>query len=224
MTLVDKTVDETINKHNWDFYRDNYLAGRYSFSDLIELNNRWRESIPEQVFFHYNWIKDFLLKIKIENPVVVELGCWEGNLAEAIFKDTDLKMNNWCGYDICSLAVAKGNERNKNKRYCAYPLVCQLWKTNIAEFDIFISCHTVEHLSRNEFLELLDWLKNSSCTYAYFEVPIPEKGKVWRNGGSAHVLNNFGRRHFRRYLEQDGWHKMVEFETRGLDWAIGVGR
>ena len=57
--MINETIIQTVEKRNWNFYRDHYLAGDYSHDDLIQINNKWYSLIKDQVFFDKGWAQTF---------------------------------------------------------------------------------------------------------------------------------------------------------------------
>jgi hypothetical protein len=219
--LVQETIEKTLKDRNWDFYRDHYLNGDYSFQELVRLNNSWYVALEEnRVFYHQKWINKFLGKLSAEFPVrVVELGCYRGELAAEILPKYD-DIVSWDGYDICHYAV--DFSACNDKRYFPTKLTCSFWQLPDFKFEIFVSAHTIEHLSNEEAIDLMGFLERNCRKGIYLEMPIKEEGKKWRGGASSHVLE-LGRKHFRRFFHSHGW-KTVHEATYGMDWSIGLAR
>lgn len=220
MGLIEETLQETISKKNWDFYRDHYLNGDYSFQDLVKINNLWYEALDDnRVFFHYKWLDGYLKKV-VEFPArVVELGCFKGELAKQTLSNFE-DIVCWDGYDICSSAV--NSNICEDPRYLSNSLSCSFWNIPDIKFEIFVSTHTVEHLSNEEVMCLLNFIERNCGKGVYLEMPIRENGKKWRGGASSHVLE-LGRKHFRRFFISHGW-KVVHESELGMDWSIGLVR
>jgi len=215
VNLIEQTKIETIDHKNWDFYRDNYLAGNYTHDDLIVINDYWFDILREQVFFHPAWAKR-LLGFLVDGFEVVELGCYCGELAMLMLNQFP-NIYSWKGYDVCSKAIKHSKQHEK---YHPIHLSEKFWDTKIETHDVFVSTHTLEHFASHEVFSILDYIEPKTRHAMYLEMPIKEKGKVWRGGGSSHVLR-WGRVHFRSFFKKRGWKILFEQE-KGMDWAIGV--
>lgn len=197
------------------------MKGNYSFQDLVRINNLWYAALNEdRVFYNRKWINNFLKKEVVEFPArVVELGCFRGELARDVLPNFE-DIVCWDGYDICSAAI--DFTVCKDQRYTATKLTCPFCRIPDFKFEIFVSTHTVEHLSSEEAVDLLGFIERNCRKAVYLEMPIPESGKKWRGGASSHVLE-LGRKHFRRFFVSHGWKNAHEADS-GMNWSVGFVR
>ena len=220
--MVKKTVHETIVENNWDYYRDLYLRGAYSFDNLVELNNIWYHKIQNQEFYNLNKALNFFSVF--DEPVsVVELGCYRGGLAQKILEKNE-NITSWLGYDICSNAL--NDILIIDDRFEPVYMNDSWPVQHEGDFDIFVSTHTLEHLTVSEVRQVLIKLEECCRRAVYLELPLIENGKVWRGGASSHVLR-WGRKHFRDIFNSNGWKVIYEPPARDTvmtGWAMGAER
>ena len=219
--IVKETINKTLGANNWNHYRNQYKRGSYSFKQLVELNNAWYRAIKNQEFYDLYKALTFFTLYKRESISVVELGCYRGSLAQKILEENE-NIEVWLGYDICSLAL---DERIvTDKRFHPVYMAKQWYEQDHEPFDIFVSTHTLEHLAVPEVRQVIAKIKESCQVGVYLEMPIIEHGKIWAGGASSHVLH-WGRKHFRKLFNQDGW--KVIYEPRANDnvkagWSMGT--
>lgn len=216
--IVNQTIDRMLNDHNWDFYRDNYIAGKYSHQDLININNQLYTKIPEQVYFHPAWVRWFFQNFQ-ETIRVMELGCYRGELAQQMML-IHSQIVRWTGFDICKLALM--DEVVQQDQFHPIFLEQPVWTHPFELHDIFVSTHTLEHMTWDEVVKVFDRIQESEIYGVHLELPVREEGKVWRGGGSTHVLIK-GRQHIRDWFIRNGWNVLREWQ-RGMDWAISLRR
>lgn len=220
--MVEATVHKTLVDNNWDYYRSMYINGMYSFDDLVRLNNIWYHKIQNQEFYNLNKALNFFSIL--DGPVsVVELGCYRGSLAKSILAENK-NITSWLGYDICSDALDETVVTDK--RFTPVYMDDQWYFQHKGDFDIFVSTHTLEHMTVLEVQEVLAKLDVWCKRAVYLELPLIESGKVWRGGASSHVLR-WGRKQFRDIFNQGEWR--VTYEPPAKDtvmagWVMGAER
>lgn len=219
MNLIDLTILETISGHNWDFYRDNYIQGKYSYADLVEINELWYPLLRRQVFFHPVWARRFFKQFNGKKLNVIELGCYQGELAEEIMARFPTKIGKWVGSDICESALYNAVVSDPfEPMFLDEPF----YKQQLDGFDVFISTHTLEHMIWPEVFQVFDKVNQSNIDSVFLELPVKENGKKWRGGGSSHVLDK-GRKHIRGWFLDKKW--KVDWEcVKGMDWCISIRR
>jgi len=225
MDTIDKVIEKTTHKdrkqRNWDFYRNAYLRGDMTFMEIKRINDIWYPLFQNQEFHTTEQIvKGFNMVGPAHRHTVLELGCYRGALAESILQQVP-DIDAWFGYDICDAAL---DECLSHPKFG--PIRMDDWfhkLDNIPSHDIFVSTHTLEHMSNDEAIASLEKaIESPRCRYVMLEMPIPEAGKIWRGGGSSHVLS-LGRKHFRKFFDQRGWTNMHEY-TRHINWGVMYGR
>ncbi len=220
--MVEETVHKTLVDNNWDFYRRKYINGMYSFDDLVKLNNIWYHKVQNQEFYNLNKALDFFSTF--DEPVsVVELGCYRGSLAQQVLAKNE-NITVWLGYDICSGAL--DDEVVHDERFKPVYMEDQWHNQHKGDFDIFVSTHTLEHMTVPEVRAVLDKLDVWCKRAVYLELPLLESGKVWRGGASSHVLR-WGRKHFRDIFNQGEWRVIYEPPAANsvmAGWVLGAER
>ncbi len=211
MDIVAQTIEE-IKKKNWDFYRENYRSGVYSFAEIKLLHNLWFPMVNNNNHFNSVKIAEAFDSVVEPGAIVVELGCGHGHLA-------NLCMGNhgdiaaWIGLDICDLVLKEHNCTFDN-----FEAVCldrQLWeyKADKLPGDIFISSHTLEHFTHHEVIKIVTHLQRHRIGAVVIEVPLEDGDYFWKNGGSAHVLDK-GWLWFKRVMAMCGYILVYEWKAQ----------
>jgi len=215
--MIQKTFDE-VKKRNWDFYRENYRAGRYSFNDLACIHNLWYEFVTS----HTRTVKRYssrLVKIlRKQRGTVVELGCGEGYLAKEVLSKNQ-RIENWLGFDICSLAI--DNNVCDDSRFAPVALTTDFYNLCFSyEVDVFVSSHTLEHLDYSQVSKIIRMA--SSFTKSFLvEVPLKEEDYFWKGGASAHVLDK-GWAWFKKTMSAYGFKIVVDAGQKNRKEKLGL--
>ena len=186
--FVTETIDETLGKRNWDFYRRNYRRGKYTFTQLKELNDIWTQyimnsSLPQYRYDPILMEQAFSMIPDLKKKVILELGCGHGYLAGEMLNKFEIKK--WTGLDISKVAVE--NSVCTNEEYHPLDLKGQFWETKYSdEYDVFVSTHALEHFIWPEIPLILEEI---DANWLILEVPLNDRDKVWRKGASSHVLD-----------------------------------
>lgn len=109
---------------------------------------------------------------------VLELGGWDGAFAEALLDREDIE--SWTNYDIVSVPQVC-----KRENYQLQVLDDYLWNRSEVRGDVFVSCHTIEHLTGAELEQLFDVLR---VGYIYLQSPITHTGRTWNGYPGSHIL------------------------------------
>jgi len=220
--LVKELFKKTVEDGNWDHYRGVYKRG-IDFDSLVELNNLWYPVIQDQEFYDIGKAKQFFDMLPDRPLTVVELGCYRGTLAKQILEIND-NIEVWYGYDLCHLALK--NRVVEDGRFHPVYMDTQWYNQDHDPFDVFISTHTLEHMTNPEVRQTIVKIYESCELAVYLELPVLESGKTWRGGASSHVLR-WGRRYFRDKFTNDGWKIIFEppaKNTVSAGWAMGATR
>lgn len=202
-------INYIIKNKDWNKFRKEY--NDVSFKDMSILYESLCKNGKDQKCYHSN-VYEKVFSIFKGNSKVIELGCYKGYLAnEMLNKFPNIK--SWIGYDIAKLAIK--NTIVKDKRYKSYHLKKWFDEIDLDFFDIFISSHTIEHLSWEQVKKTLSKVIDK-CKYVVLEIPIPEKGKNWINFNSPHVLTK-GRKHLREFMSL---HKIIWDGNEKKHWTI----
>lgn len=114
-----------------------------------------------------------------EDLEVIELGGWNGRLASQLVTRPDIR--SWVNYDLVVVPQAC-----ENPRYNLSVLTDWIWNTEIPRADVFVACHTIEHLSAEHFYELAKSLREP---WVYFEAPLDEEPTDWNGYAGSHRLD-----------------------------------
>lgn len=155
-----------------------------SGDEQLEFCNDLEGKYPSQVCF----TKDFYKEIFKKHPVskVFEVGGWKGELAKYCINNK-LYNNIWFNAEVCTNAVQKGFKHNL---YWPHSPNFNWFKEDFNAFypySLFLSSHTIEHLSDNDFVQLLDNVI-SHFYYVALEAPLKDKGQTWNNYLGTHIL------------------------------------
>lgn len=221
--MVKETVHNTIVERNWDYYRSRYIAGEYSFDELVELNNIWYHKIQNQEFYNLKKALKFFSLLRDKPISVVELGCYRGSLAQSVLAENK-NITSWLGYDICTAALDEN--KAKDSRFKPVYMDDHWYYMDHGAFDVFVSTHTLEHMIVPEVRTVIGKLDVLCNKAVYLELPLIEAGKFWRGGASSHVLR-WGRKHFRNHFNGNGWKVVYEPPARDTvmaGWCMGAMR
>lgn len=172
----------------WDRWRELYED--LSHEENIQFGNEIFARYPVQKSFNAVGI---LAALKIECAAksisVLEVGGWRGDLALAAFEQLGCGITQWTNIDMCRAALDRPPEG-----LLAYPYVPFFpdsfkWfsgRQPLKSFDVFVSAHTIEHLSDHDALDLLDHVSNARTMI--LEIPITDQGQRWDGYEGTHIL------------------------------------
>jgi hypothetical protein len=163
---------------DWNAFRR--LQPSLTFKQREKIGDYLDELYPIQRYFHAIHFKKMFEKLP-EDLSVVELGCHQGNLAKKMLKEFS-KIKSWTGYDFHS-PISRSIVHDD--RYSS--MILSDWFQNISlpDFDVFVSSHTLEHLSNKEAAAVLCRIQSP---YMLIEVPLNKEGRNWHNWGCTHTL------------------------------------
>lgn len=169
-----------------------------TFADQQAFYQAVLEAYPEQSNFNPDTISTAFDLIQGTALEVVEMGGWNGDLAQWMLPRGDIA--SWVNYDLV--------EPPQVCQHPAYRLVVledYLWNMGPIQADVFVACHTIEHLTWGELAQLLGVLE---VNWLYLEAPLPiHERRNWRGYRGSHILEL-------TWLELER-----ELEQRGYTWA-----
>jgi len=181
---------------DWDEWRSSYddmdFADQQAFYRLVAQLHPTQQSFdPESANGAFDVINGLELS-------VVELGGWDGRLASGMLTRADV--GSWDNYDLLEVPQVC-----THLGYRLLVLDDYIWKRPIVG-DVFVACHTVEHLRVRELAELFDALRTF---WVYLEAPITQDGADWTGYRGSHIL-------------EVGWREIGEMlSLRGYTWEGG---
>lgn len=188
----------------FDKYREVYP--KMSFEQVL----RWNSDIvmPQNICFRSDIILEHFKGIVESDDVIVELGSQYGELAKLVLENIDVRK--WYGYDVDERIV----EKNKCEDGRYIPVVLKDWfhNTDLPEFNVFVSTHTIEHLSVEQVYSTLDSIRN--CDKVILDIPLGECKQSWNRNRSTHVLEDIGYSQIKDKLESYGF-KLVRQDRFG---------
>ena len=162
---------------DWDRWRQAHAS--LTFADQQAFYEKVAVAHPEQRSFNPASAGAAFDYIAGENLVVLELGGWDGYLASLMLERGDIF--SWTNYDIVAVPQA-----------CSHPcyrlvvLEDYFWNQPQARADVFVACHTIEHLTTAELAKLFNVLRTP---YVYLEAPLPDVGSTnWAGYAGSHIL------------------------------------
>jgi hypothetical protein len=165
----------TAAKIDWDAWRADYDT--MTFADQQAFYAQVAELHPRQESFDLEKANEAFDKIGGSNLIVVELGGWDGRLARDMLARTDIAT--WENWDIADLPQVCTRENYRRELLDDY-----LWTTPI-DGDVFVACHTIEHLKARELQKLFAKLRTS---WVYLEAPLSDDGTDWTGYPGSHIL------------------------------------
>jgi len=190
---------------NWNKFREYYDS--LLFSEREELSVRFDSLFPKQRYFHKGQFVKMLNMIDGDIKVV-EFGCHDGSLAkETIPHVKNISM--WYGFDFNTFS----DRCFSIDKFKFIPLEKWFHDTKLPEFNVFVSSHSIEHISDIQALKLLKHV--STAKHCLFEIPINDEGRSWHNWGCSHVLT-WGRIRLREIMNSLGYDLFYNLDSVGV--------
>jgi glycosyltransferase involved in cell wall biosynthesis len=185
-----------------DNFRKNY--DKITFDQLVSKANVWLHQYPEQASYTLplvqRWIENYVPKPRI----ILEIGGWRGDLADAILKDYDF-IHRWDNYDVIS---DQSTQKCHHEYYQQIPLSNYIWnlKTD-SKYNALIASHMIEHIKWRELVLLIHWIPENIKTIL-FEAPIAQSAENfdWTGHYSTHIL-------------EKGWEQVIN-EMRNHNFEV----
>ena len=178
---------------DWDAWRANYQSMTYA--DQVAYHSAIYAQYPEQRHYDASLVR---LAINDTDPTtVIELGGWDGELAEQMLNERD-SIQSWVNIEICAEASTAG--RGRHPRYGAPELMCHYWHAGPWTCDLFVASHVIEHLTVSD---LEQTIASTKAKFIYLDAPLEEHPTSWAGFTGTHIL-------------QTGW--------RGVDQILGRNR
>ncbi len=181
----------------FDEWRERYDA--LTFHDVQRAYKQISRVFPDQRHFHSEPLKRFLSDFP-SRLSVCELGGWDGGLASEIF-EAGANVAYWRNYDVADIPSVCDDPR-----YSVWLLHDWFWNQELPDvFDLFVSTHTIEHLSTRQFELVIQKLSSLPRLKAiYLEAPLRENGQNWKGELCNHILTiGWGR--VREMMRSYGW-------------------
>lgn len=177
-----------LNDHNV-FNKWRELYDELTDQEQQDFANECEERFPSQVH-HDRSNFDFLFStLRGTNPngfKVVEVGGWKGELAKYCLEKYSYLIRDWTNIEFCENAVEKTVEISQ--RYEAVNPKTFTWfnKGKLTGYDVFVSAHTIEHLSDDHMAQLIKAL--SGIPVVMFDAPLSLEGEDWNDFLGTHKL------------------------------------
>jgi hypothetical protein len=161
---------------DWDAWRNAYH--HLTYADQQAFHSTIYEQHPEQR--HYDPVYVAKAIEQTNARTVVELGGWDGELAEHMLKRYPIQQ--WTNVELCKEARQAGAKRHP--LYTAWPKDKWYW-TETWHCDLFVASHVIEHLTIQHLNETL------AATHAqalFLDAPLHNKSIDWRGFTGSHIL------------------------------------
>jgi len=172
----------------FNLWRENYDSLTFSqHKDIVDCWNSRSvlERSAHTSFFMWAFKQLAGAGVDLGKRRIAELGPADGWLAFNCLSKLEFK--SWIGYDISRIMVERTLPEVKGLGFVNTELNEQFWESSVEEFDIFVSSHTIEHLSDNHFKELLKFI--SPRTEAIIlEICVKGNRADWKDYGGSHIL------------------------------------
>jgi hypothetical protein len=199
----------------WNIWRKHY--DKLSITDLIWLNTAIDSLFPKQAYFTLDRIKEaFVEFFRTEAGLsVIELGCHQGHLAKTLFETFNI--SHWEGYDVSYSAIDRSVI--DNRRYRAVKMTKWFHEISIPSYyNVFVSSHTLEHLSFNQVEKTIEAVLRAGITYMMIEIPFKLNGAPeWKDAHGSHVLYST-RQNFEDMIQSYGFSK-IYYNTDNRGWS-----
>lgn len=164
-------------------YRTMPFAKHQSDTDAIMLAH----ATPEQHIINSTDLRRCLATIDCAGKRVIEFGGWRGAMANAVLSEfPDLAA--WRNHEICP--SAQRDDHCRDPRYECVVADRFVWETpRPSEGDIFVTSHSIEHITAEHLGLLFKWLPDS-IKWMYLCAPIPDscEDNKWDGYGGTHIL------------------------------------
>lgn len=172
-----------------DLWRANY--DMLTYAEHQEIWEALFSQMREQCYADAAWflrafrqLADMGVNLNAAN--VVELGSYDGWLGAECMREFNFA--SWTGYEMIPSAVARTSDATVRAGVKNLVAERPLWEmAHIQAFDIFVSAHTIEHLSTTDCMRLLDFVCRRTQV-AVIELPTLMPGQTWTGTISSHVL------------------------------------
>jgi len=187
-------------------YREKHNS--LSFKQLQEYNRMWLQCYPEQKFWDKTFLsflkdslKDATLYFNRNTLNVMEFGGYDGELAFNILKANPCF--SWANIEIIEHEKHEGLELYDYKEYVFSSFLWQV-KPDVSSCDVFVSSDALEHITNNEFSELLYYLADNKIKFLILGIPVKPEGQTWEGYYGSHLLT-YGSNIIKERLNQLGY-------------------
>ncbi len=169
----------------FDKWRDLYYD--LTEAENIEFGYDMEAKYPHQKSFDEQALCSLFETLPTGNRVV-EVGGWKGELAACISSKYPERIYSWHNIDMCKAAIEKSVPQSNLRYMPIFPFKFD-WFTEerTIEYDVFVSAHTIEHLTGSHVIQLLNWA--NGIPNIFLEAPIAESGQAnWQGYQGTHIL------------------------------------
>lgn len=118
---------------------------------------------------------------------VVEVGGWKGELAQYCLSKYSNEIRDWTNIEFCENAIKKTVPMDSRYEAICPKSFCWFTKGHrLTGYDIFVSAHTIEHLSDDHMARLIQAI--SGISVVMFDAPLTAEGEDWNDFLGTHKL------------------------------------
>lgn len=206
-----------IDLETWlfDDWRRNYDG--MSYADQVAFYELIGKKYPRQICFDagaYGRFFEYVLILKDAEPKrsirpsVLEIGGWNGELAQAMLERyADIAA--WHNIEI--RASAAETAVCQSERYRVVDAGDFAWRVALPEAEVFVASHVIEHIRAHELAALLDNLP-ASVRFVGLQAPLGEEGRDWSGYLGSHILE-IGWWMVEALLKKRGFRHLIELST-----------
>jgi len=217
-SLISRSHYEKPLIDEWNYYRQIYPS--LTFREKKLLHEFWYRRYGKQrgyagdLRFFLRCIEKTIKKLD-RRLKIAEYGGRDGGLAREIMKKHPATC--WVNYEIIPHQPVPGLEKHD---YVEHVLEKELWleKPDMAGFDVFASCNTLEHISSNQLYALFNYVYSQRVPYLLLRVSTSPRGEDWKDYNGSHVLRA-GTNEVKKLLRKRGY-RLVEEENYERDLSF----
>jgi len=161
---------------DWDGWRAGY--DEMTFGEMRDFYREVAALYPLQESANVCMAQEAFNLIDFPYKHVVELGGWNGRLAATMLQRNDVMF--WENYDIVKVPQACANVSYRLRVLDDY-----LWNKPPVHADVFVACHTIEHIKARELNALIG---NLRTRWVYLEAPLEYGPRDWTGYAGSHIL------------------------------------
>jgi hypothetical protein len=169
----------------FDKWRENYSV--MTNQEHLEFCNRAEARFPSQQHFTASNFEALFRDKSPWMPRVLEIGGWKGELAQHC--SSRFEIESWLNVDFCVAALQKTVDMGDflyRYGFSCPDTINWFNSPRIRDYEVCISSHTIEHLSDEHLLQLIDYI--SGIPMVMFEAPIGDVENDWRGYLGTHIL------------------------------------
>lgn len=175
-----ENIDTYVDINAW---RNGYRSGLLTFEEQSYICAKWVQMYPSQDHSNDAFVTDSIKLYSGDGPKrVVEFGGYEGHLYTRVAPHVDIQ--EWTSMEICAHNVIAGAPF---REHVLTDFVFNE-KPNIEGYDVFVTCHALEHLTGEDIQKTLAFFASGKIPLFILEAQYGQRGYTWDGvGGASHI-------------------------------------